>query len=159
MANEEGATDESQAEASPGTPSADLALMSGVPMDKLAKVYRKMTAKISEIEANAEKEVEAIKAQRDAVKNAMKDQMLALGVNSVRTAEGTVILSTKTRYNATDWDAFKDFVIEHRAVDLLERRIAQKNMGEWLEANPQVVPPGLNTFSEHDVSVRKPTAK
>ena len=128
-----------------------------VPMDKLAKVYRKMAAKIQELTAAYENEVEEIKRQQDIVKIALKDQMLALGVSSVRTDQGTVVLSTKTRYNTQDWDAFKDFIYEHQAADLLEKRIAQGNMAKFLEENPGSVPPGLSTFSEYGVSVRKPT--
>jgi hypothetical protein len=48
-------------------------------------------------------------------------------------------------------------MIEHEAVDLLEKRIAQLNMAQFLEENPGVVPPGLNSTSEFDISVRKPT--
>lgn len=128
-----------------------------VPLDKLARVYRKMQAKVQELTAAYESEVEKIKAQQDAVKTAMKDQMLALGVKTVRTDEGTVVLSTKTRYNTQDWDSFKQFVVEHEAVDLLERRIAQGNMAQFLEENPGLVPPGLNSMTEYAVSVRKPT--
>ena len=128
-----------------------------VPLDKLARVYRKMQTKVQELTAAYESEVEKIKAQQDAVKTAMKDQMLALGVKTVRTDEGTVVLSTKTRYNTQDWDSFKQFVVEHEAVDLLERRIAQGNMAQFLEENPGLVPPGLNSMTEYAVSVRKPT--
>lgn len=128
-----------------------------VPLNKLARVYRKMQAKVQELTAAYESEVEKIKAQQDAVKTAMKDQMLALGVKTVRTDEGTVVLSTKTRYNTQDWDSFKQFVVEHEAVDLLERRIAQGNMAQFLEENPGLVPPGLNSMTEYAVSVRKPT--
>ena len=128
-----------------------------LPLDKLARVYRKMQAKIQELTASYESEVEKIKMQQDAVKTAMKDQMLALGVKTVRTDEGTVVLSTKTRYNTQDWDSFKQFVIQHEAVDLLERRIAQGNMSQFLEENPGLVPPGLNSMTEYAVSVRKPT--
>jgi hypothetical protein len=63
----------------------------------------------------------------------------------------------KTRYNTQDWDSFKRFIIENEAVDLLEKRIAQSNMAQFLTENPGLVPPGLNTSSEYDVSVRKPT--
>jgi len=80
-----------------------------------------------------------------------------MGVTSVRTAQGTVVLSVKTRYNTQDWDSFKKFVVEHDAVDLLEKRIAQTNMSQFLEENPGLVPPGLNSSSEYDISVRKPT--
>lgn len=128
-----------------------------VPLDKLARVYRKMRARIQELTAAYETEVEALKAQQEAIAAAMKDQMLALGVKSVNTAEGTVILSTKTRYHTQDWDAFKQFVIEHDALDLFEKRIAQSNMATFLKENPNLVPPGLNSNSEYSVSVRKPS--
>jgi hypothetical protein len=128
-----------------------------VPMDKLAKVYRKMAAEIQRLTQEYESQIETIKAQQDVVKNALKDKMLALGMSSVRTDQGTVVLSTKTRYNTTDWDSFKQFVKENDALDLFEKRIAQTNMGTFLEENPGVVPPGLNSVTEYAVSVRKPT--
>lgn len=128
-----------------------------VPMDKLARVYRKMALRIQELTSAYETEVEVLKAQQEAVKTALKDQMLALGVKSVNTAEGTVILSTKTRYSTQDWDSFKQFVIENDALDLLEKRIAQTNMATFLRENPSLVPPGLNSNSEFSISVRKPS--
>ena len=87
----------------------------------------------------------------------MKDMMKTMGVTSVRTAQGTVVLSVKTRYNTLDWDSFKKFVVEHDAVDLLEKRIAQTNMSQFLEENPGLVPPGLNSHAEFEISVRRPT--
>ena len=132
----------------------DLAL---VPMDKLARVYRKMQAEVQRLTTEYETQIEAIKAQQDGVKVALKDQMLKLGIASVRTDSGTVTLSTKTRYNTTDWDSFKEFVKQHDALDLFEKRIAQTNMGTFLEENPGAVPAGLNTVTEYSISVRKPT--
>lgn len=129
-----------------------------VPLDVLARVYRKIRAQIGELTQEYDTKVEALKAQQEEVKNAIKDQMKVMGVSSVRTPAGTIVLSIKTRYNTQDWDSFKRFVIEHDAVDLLEKRIAQGNMAQFLEENPGVVPPGLNTFSEYDVSVRKPSS-
>ena len=128
-----------------------------IPMDKLARVYRKMQIKIQQLTAVYETEVEGLKAQQEVVKTALKDQMLALGVKSVNTTEGTVILSTKTRYSTQDWDAFKEFMKENDALDLLEKRIAQTNMANFLQENPTLVPPGLNSNSEYAISVRKPT--
>lgn len=148
-------------EETPTTPSADARAqaeaMAAIPMDKLAKVYRKMSAKIQELTAAFDTQIEEIKRQQDLVKTALKDQMLVMGVSSVRTDNGTVVLSTKTRYNTQDWDSFKEFIKEHDAIDLLEKRIAQTNMGVFLEENPGVVPPGLNTMTEYAISVRKPT--
>lgn len=148
--------DEAQAEAGANN-DAEAAALAAIPMDKLAKVYRKMAAKIQELTAEYDAAVEEIKRQQDAVKNALKDQMLVMGVSSVRTDNGTVVLSTKTRYNTQDWDSFKEFIKEHDAIDLLEKRIAQTNMATFLDDNPGVVPPGLNSMTEYAISVRKPT--
>jgi hypothetical protein len=148
--------DEAQAEAGANN-DAEAAALAAIPMDKLAKVYRKMASKIQELTTEYDAAVEEIKRQQDAVKNALKDQMLVMGVSSVRTDNGTVVLSTKTRYNTQDWDSFKEFVKEHDAIDLLEKRIAQTNMAQFLEENPGVVPPGLNSMTEYAISVRKPT--
>ena len=128
-----------------------------VPLDKLAKIYRKLRGKIADLTQEYDTQVEVLKAQQDEIKNAMKDQMKTMGVTSVRTTEGTVVLSVKTRYSTQDWDEFKKFVIAHEAIELLETRIAQTNMKQFLEENPGVVPPGLNSASEYDISVRKPT--
>ena len=125
-------------------------------MDKLARVYRKIKAEIDELTKDYDTKVETLKAKQDTLKFAMKDQMKALGVKSVRTDKGTVTLTTKTRYATQDWDSFKEFVLEHKMVDLLEKRIAQINMAHFLEENPTIVPPGLNSTTEFDITVTKP---
>ena len=128
-----------------------------IPLDKLALIYRKIRDKIAVLTKEYDTQVEMLKAQQDEIKFAMKDQMKALGVKSVRTDLGTVTLTTKTRYNTQDWDSFKEFILEHKMVDLLEKRIAQINMAQFLADNPTVVPPGLNSTTEYDVTVTKPT--
>ncbi len=128
-----------------------------VPMDTLAKVYLKIRGKIQELEKAHEAALAELKTQRDEVAGAMKDMMLSQGSKSVKTDSGTVMLTTSTRYYASDWDEMKKFILENEAVDLLERRIAQTNMATFLQDNPTKVPPGLNSMSEVSVSVRKPT--
>ena len=127
-----------------------------IPLDKLAMIYRKIRDKISVLTKEYDTQVESLKAQQDQIKFAMKDQMKALGVKSVRTDMGTVTLTTKTRYATQDWDSFKEFILEHKMVDLLEKRIAQLNMAHFLEENPTIVPPGLNSTTEFDITVTKP---
>jgi hypothetical protein len=135
----------------------EVATDSALTLDRLAKVYLKMRGRLGEITKAYESEAEDLKAKQHEVALAMKDIMQATGQKSAKTDHGTIILSTKTRYVAQDWDAMKRFIIDHDAVDLLEKRIAQKAMSEFLNDNPGVVPPGLNTMTEVDVSVRKST--
>jgi len=128
-----------------------------IPFDRLTRIYMKMRVAIQELEREYDTKLEDLKSQQQAVKNAMKDQMLALGTKSARTEFGTVTLTEKSRFYTQDWDSFKHFVVEHDAVDLLEKRIHQSNMAKFLEENPSLVPPGLNSDTEFDVSVRKPS--
>lgn len=128
-----------------------------IPMDKLAKIYLKIRTKVQLLTQEYEKEKAGLESQKAEIANAMRDQMKALGSKSVKTEYGTVMLGVKTRYSTQDWDAFKDFCISNNTIDLLERRIAQRNMAKWLEENPEDVPPGLNSDSEYEVTVRKPS--
>ena len=126
-----------------------------LPVDRLVRIYMKMRSAIQDLDA----QIEAIKEQQQSVKNEIKDRMRGTGVKSLRTDHGTVSLMEKTRYYTNDWDSFKKFMVEHDALDLLEKRIAQANMKLFLEENPGSIPPGLNSDTEFDISVRKPTTK
>jgi hypothetical protein len=128
-----------------------------IPMDKLAKIYRKIRTEIDQLTKEYDTKVEILKAQQEELRFAMKDQMKALGVKSVNTTFGTVTMINKTRYSTDDWDSFKKFIIEHDVVDLLEKRIAQTNIVRFLEENPGLVPPGLNAFSDFEIRVTKPS--
>jgi len=128
-----------------------------IPMDKLAKAYLKIRDAKSELTQKYEDEMATLDEQENQLEAAMKDQMLAMGTKSMRTDAGTVMLGTKTRYTTQDWGSFKEFVIKNDAVDLLERRIAQRNMAQFLEENPDKVPPGLNADTQYQISVRKPS--
>ena len=120
-----------------------------IPLDKLVAIHAKIKAK----QALLDKQIADLEEQREEIRLAIKDQMKALGLTSVRTSAGTVSLSKTTRYNTQDWDSFKAFVLEHEVVDLLEKRIAQTNMAQFLEENPGVVPPGLNAVTGFDIRV------
>jgi predicted nuclease with TOPRIM domain len=127
-----------------------------VPIAKLAKVYRKIRERIQEMTQEYEKAVGELKQTQDEVAGAMREQMKAMGVQSVKTEHGLVMLGIKTRYHTQDWDAFKSFIVQHDALDLMEKRIAQGNMDKFLKENPGVIPPGLTSDSEYTVTVRKP---
>jgi len=131
--------------------------LSEVPFDKLTKIYRRIKEHMDTLTQAYDTQLEELKAQQEQIKFALKDQMKANGQTSVKTSFGTVSLVTKTRYSTQDWDSFKRFVVEHEVVDLLEKRIAQANMARFIDENPGLVPPGLNSMSEFEIRVTKPT--
>ena len=126
-------------------------VVENIPLDKLVKIHSKIKAHMEALD----RQLAELEEQRTEIRFAIKDQMRALGLTSVQTSSGTVSLMKKTRYNTQDWDSFKTFLLEHQAVDLLEKRIAQTNMAQFLEENPGVVPPGMNSVTEFDIRVTK----
>ena len=128
-----------------------------IPLAQLAKIYRKIKMRMEELTKEYDTQTEMLKEELEAIKFEIKDQMKAQGATSIRTEFGTISLVTKTRYNTQDWDSFKEFIKEHDALDLLEKRIAQTNMATFLSENPSLVPAGLNSLTEYAISVRKPT--
>lgn len=118
-------------------------------IDKLVAIHAKIKAKMDALDS----QIATLEEQRTEVRLAIKDMMKEQNLQTVKTNSGTVSLMTKTRYNTQDWDSFKKFIIEHEVPDLLEKRIAQGNMATFLEENPGVVPPGLNSITEFDIRV------
>jgi enamine deaminase RidA (YjgF/YER057c/UK114 family) len=120
--------------------------------DKLTAIYIKMRDAIRD----KEDEIKEIKAQQEKV----IEKMLALceeqNIDSLRTPAGTISRRVRTNYWANDWDKMYNFIEEHAAFHLLEKRIHTSNMKEFLETNPDVAPPGLQVNRKYTVTVLKP---
>ena len=143
-------------DAAPEAAAPDQAL--AMPFDKMVRIYRKIGEKITETKAEYDKKLEDLTAQQEVLKTAIRDYMKEQNATSIKTPFGLAIMSKSTRYNTSDWDGFKKFVIKHDALDLFEKRIAQKNMADFRTNFPDLHPPGLNTESVLNISVRKPQA-
>ena len=126
-----------------------------VPIEKIVATYIKMrdtkdalykeyTAKASEIEE-----------QMAVLKHKLIEVSKETGVTSFSTPYGVAYRTVKSRYWTNDWDSFYSFMREHGTMELLEKRIHQTNMKEFLENKPDVHPPGLNIDSEYEITIRR----
>ena len=129
--------------------------MSEIGADKLAKVYIKMRDKLQELQREYEEEEANIRAQMEIIEQKLLDICKETGADSIKTPVGTVMKSTKTSIWPSDWAAMYDFIRQHDAYDLLERRVHQTNMKTWLEDNPGLLPQGLNAETRYSVTVRR----
>lgn len=123
-----------------------------VTIDQLIIVDRKMANALSDLQAK----LDGIEEQRKAVRRTIIDMMTEQNVNSVSTSHGTVSRSIRDRYWTNDWATMHQYILEHGAVDLLEKRVQQTNMKEWIAAHPDDYPPGLNVDREYSITIRKP---
>jgi hypothetical protein len=122
--------------------------------NELTAIYIKMREAIRE----KEEEIKEIKAQQEKITEKL-DAFFGEKGESLRLQSGTVSRRLQTNYQVGNWDEMHDFVLEHQAAHLLEKRIHGKNMKEFLEVNPDIVPPSLQVIRKHIISVRKPSKK
>jgi len=123
--------------------------------DKLAKTYLRIRAERSMLSAKYKEEDGNLIRQLDIIKQAMLDHCEDHNVESVRTSEGLFFRSTKKKYWVSEWDAIHKLIVEENAPQLLDKRINQANMREFLEENPDLKPEGLEIEEEVTISVRK----
>ena len=126
-----------------------------VSSDKLAEIYIKIRDKRAELKEKFEEQDNELKTQQDL----LAEQMLSLcheqGADSIKTPAGTIIRKVDTRYWTTDWDSMYRFIEEHDAFPLLEKRLHQTNLKQFLEENPELLPAGLQADSKYTVVVRR----
>lgn len=94
--------------------------------------------------------------QLDIINRHLLDFCKDKNVESIRTKHGVAYRSVKSRYWTNDWDNFYAFMIEHNAPELLEKRIQQTHMKQFLEENPDLLPAGLNVDSQYAITVKRP---
>ena len=127
----------------------------GISVDKLVRAYIKMREKREELTRTYDTEYESISEKMRLVKNALLDQMRSANVESIRTTEGLVYRTMSKKYWTSDWDNFYTFIMEHNIPQVLEKRVHQTNLKEFLENNPDLLPPGLNVHSEYSVTIQR----
>jgi len=126
-----------------------------VPVDTMVKIYTRIRDKRAEIKAAFDEQDKELQAQLDKVKQGLLEYCKEHGVESVRTQHGLFYRTVKTRYWTGDWESMHKFIMEHGLPEFFEKRLNQSAVKEFLEANPELLPPGLNVDAEYSVSVRK----
>ena len=125
------------------------------PTPVLVKAYLKMRDARSALAAKYEEDDKKIKDQMEVVENYLLETCKRAGGNVSIPGVGVVIRGVSTRYWTSDWEAMHNFVKENDVIELLERRIAQRAMADFLKANPDKMPKGMNVESKYTVTVRR----
>ena len=123
--------------------------------DTMTKIYIKIRDKRAELKAEFEQKDEVLEMQINAIKSELLDYCKTQGTESVRTASGVFYRTIKTRYWTNDWDSMNSFILENEVPQFYEKRLNQTIVKQFLEENPDVLPPGLNVDSEYVITVRK----
>ena len=124
-------------------------------LDQLTSIYLKIRDKRAENKREFENVDKDLEEQQKMLAEQMLDTCKEMNADSIRTPHGTIIRSVKSKYWTGDWDSMYNFIKEHDAFGLLEKRLHQTNMKDFLNENPDVMPMGLNVENEYTIVVRR----
>jgi len=126
-----------------------------VSIDKIVGAYIKIRDSKDTIYAKYKADTAELEEQMTTLKQKLLEVSKETGVTSFSTPQGTAYRTVKDRYWTNDWESFYTFMREHEAMQLLEKRIHQMNMKEFLENNPESEPMGLNIDREYEITIRR----
>jgi hypothetical protein len=129
--------------------------VAAIPLDKLTKAYLKLRDQRAELKQQYQSQDSELEVQMQMLQDEMLNICKQTNATSIRTEYGTVIRQVKSRYWTNDWDSMYTFIREHEAFGLLEKRLHQTHMKEFLSENPDKLPMGLNVESEYTITVRR----
>jgi len=101
----------------------------------------------------ADKEARRLKAQEDSLAEELISEMRR---NETYFCAGTthrVKLNPSTRYRVADWPAYYQYMLDHEAMDLLQKRIHESALNDRLEDGEQI--PGLEQVEVVKLSIGK----
>jgi len=124
-------------------------------LDQLTSIYLKIRDKRAENKREFENVDKDLEQQQQMLAEQMLDTCKEMNADSIKTPHGTIIRSVKSKYWTGDWDSMYRFIKEHDAFGLLEKRLHQTNMKDFLHENPDVMPMGLNVENEYTIVVRR----
>ncbi len=127
----------------------------GIPLAKMTKVYLKIKAERDKLSAEYKEADGELVSQQDKIKSALLGYLKENELKSVKTDAGTFYRTVKQKYWTSDWENMHKFILEHEVPEFLDKRLNQKNVKEFLEENPDLLPKGLNVDAEFALTIRK----
>lgn len=123
--------------------------------NQLVKVYIKIRdAKERKVKQH-EEELAVLEQQLDTVEQELLAICKATGQDGGKTENGSFTRTVKTRYWTSDWDSMYQFIKDHDAPELLERRVHQGNFKDFIQENPDKMPEGMNVDARYSITVRR----
>jgi len=127
--------------------------------DNLVKAYMNIRLERDKLKDEYEKADTELANDQKVIEFELLNKCNEMNASSIKTESGTVVRRLNERFYCTDWPNFKKYILEHEAVELLERRIHQSNFKEFItdRLEKEGLPPGVNVMREYGIVVRKPS--
>jgi hypothetical protein len=130
-----------------------------VSIEELVEAYRKVREAIAKRKETFEVQMEKLEDSLEVISSSILEFCNEHNLDSVKTPMGTVSRRVQSRYWTNDWESMYSFVVEHNIPFVLEKRIHNGSMQQFLDENPDLMPMGLQLDRKFVIQVRKPTKK
>ena len=125
-----------------------------VKIEQVVETIMSIRAKRAALKAAFTAEDEKLKEAETKGETWLLAQLNAVGADSIKTPMGTVYKQRKRRSSFGDWNAFTQWAIMNNQVDMLQHRLNETAVGEYVEETG-TVPPGVSSEVEVVAVVRK----
>jgi hypothetical protein len=129
------------------------------PLEVLVLNYLAARDAKEKLVANHNKALFAAEEALEAAGNLLLSVCNAVGTDTLKTPAGTVMRKVRERFWTSNWPALYACVKQYDAPFLMEQRIHNGNMKEFLSEHPEAQPAGLNVDSRYVVQVRRANSK
>lgn len=133
--------------------------MTDVSVDRLVATYIKIRDARAAASSVYKKQDAEFKEKMDLINNALLAKAHDDGVTGFKVkGVGTTYIDIELHCSGSDWGVFYSWMKENDALDMLERRIKSTEIKKYMEEHEGAIPPGVSTFSQQIMKVRKPTS-
>lgn len=126
-----------------------------IDMDDQAQQYLKLRQKRELLKERFTAEDGELEKAMAEIEAQLLDSLNETNSTSMSTNSAVIMRSVRRRYMPTNWDAVYKLIDKHKAYSLLEKRVHNGNMKDFLEEHPDEYPAGLNVDSRFAVTVRR----
>ena len=130
-----------------------------VSIEEMVEAYRKVRDTIAKRKEAFEAQMDQLEKSLEVISSAILDFCNEHNRDSVKTPMGTVSRRVQSRYWTSDWESMYNFVVAQNIPFVLEKRIHNGNMQQFLDENPDLMPMGLQLDRKFVIQVRKPNKK
>jgi hypothetical protein len=124
-------------------------------MDDLSAQYIRLRQKREILKERFTAEDGELEKAMAEIETQLLDTLNASNSNSMSTNTAVIIRTVRKRYMPTNWNAVYELIQRHGAFGLLEKRVHNGNMKDFLEEHPDEYPAGMNVDSRYAVTVRR----
>jgi hypothetical protein len=129
-----------------------------IKLDEIVQAYLTIRGQRENIAREFELQDAELKAEQAQLEQVLLEQCNEMNAETIRTGAGTVVKTLRESYICSDWDGLKSFIMENGLIELMQQRLHNTNLKEYLASHDgEGMPPGVSSFREYSIVVKKPS--